>query len=363
MSEKLKEYSRIIWAIAMKDIVDALRNRTTLTVIVSVLFIIGIYQIMPEFENGDPLPRLVLYDQDSSSLVAQLKGRQDLDLVEASSLDRMESYIGHRDFVVLGLVLPRSFDEMVEEGTSLELDGFVIHWAPEEDVTELTSFFERELGDLIGRSVVISLEGNTVFTRPDSRGMPFLVSVMMVLVLTMIGISLVPNLILEEKTSKTIATLMVSPAKEWQLVAGKALSGTFYCFVALAIAFALNRALITHWWLVILVGICGSFFVVSIGLMLGSTIEIIQQLMLWAWPILILLLVPVFLSLLTDVLPWKVRTLLSWVPTVALSKAFRVSFTERALFSDFGPELGLVLGATAVILAGVVFIIRRADRG
>jgi ABC-type transport system involved in multi-copper enzyme maturation permease subunit len=363
MSEKLREYSRIIWAIATKDIADAIKNKITLTVIVSVLFIIVLYQLMPEFENGDPLPRVVLYDQGNSSLVAQLKIRQDLDLVDASSQDWMESYIGHRDFVVLGLVLPKSFDNMVEEGTSLALEGYTVHWAPEEDVTELTSFFERELGVLIGRSVMIRLEGNTVFTRPDSRGMPFLISVMMVLVLTMIGISLVPNLMLEEKATKTIETLMVSPAKEWQLVAGKALSGTFYCFVALAIAYAFNTRLITHWWLVILVGISGSLFAVSIGLLLGSTIELRQQLMLWAWPVLILLLVPVFLSLLTDLLPGKVLSLLGWVPTVALSRAFRVSFTERALLSEFGPELGLVLGATVVLLAGVVYVIRRTDQG
>lgn len=361
MTEKSREYFRIIWAIATKDITDALRNRTTLTVIVSVLFIIVLYQLMPEFENGDLLPRVVLYDQGSSSLVTQLEGRENLDLVEASSQDWMESYIGHRDFVALGLVLPGSFDEIVEANGPVELEGYVIHWAPEENVTELTSFFERELGNLVGRNVVISLKGNTVFTRPDSRGMPFLISIMMVLVLTMIGISLVPNLILEEKVSKTIETLMVSPAKEWQLVAGKALSGAFYCFVALAIAFAFNTALITHWWLAVLVGIIGSFFAVSLGLLLGSAIEIRQQLMLLAWPILIILLVPVFLSLLTEILPGNVLAILAWVPTVALSRAFRVSFTERALLSDFGLELGLVIGVTVLLLAGVVLVIRRKD--
>jgi ABC-2 type transport system permease protein len=362
MAEKLSENLRIIWAIAAKDIVDSVRNKTTLTVIVSVLFIIVFYQILPELENGDPLPRLVFYDEGSSTIISQLEDNPRLDLVEASSKDWMEGYIGHRDFVVLGLVLPMSFDKTVEEGVPIELEGYVVHWASDENAMALDTFFERELGDLVGGALKINLEGNTVFTQPDSRGLPFLISVMMVLALTMIGISLTPNLMLEEKVTKTINTLMVSPASEWQLVAGKAVSGAFYCMVVLSIAFAFNTALITHWWLAILAGICGSLFVVSLGLLLGSVIEVRQQLMLWAWLVLVPLIMPVFLSLLTDLLPKGVIAALGWVPTVGLAKVFRVSFTEHALLSDFGVDLGLVLGATALILAGVVFVIRRSDR-
>lgn len=362
MFEKLREYSRIIWAIAVKDIVDAIKNKTTLSVIGAVLFLMVFYQILPQLENGNPLPRLVLYDEGSSTIIAQLEDNPELDLVDASSQDWMEGYIGHRDFVVLGLVLPRSFDQTVEEDDAIELDGYIVHWSSEENATEIVAFFERVLGELVGGNVQINLEGNTVFTQPNSRGLPFLISAMLVIALTMIGISLIPNLMLEEKTSKTIDTLMISPASEWQLVAGKAISGAFYCMLALAIAFAFNTALITHWWLAILAGICGALFVVSLGLLLGSVIEVRQQLMLWAWLVLIPLIMPVFLSLLTDLLPEGVITVLGLIPSVALAKVFRVSFTEHAIFSDFGLELGLVLGATALILTGVVFIIRRSDR-
>lgn len=357
------EHLRIIWAIAAKDIADAIKNKTTLSVIISILFLMIMYQVLPEFENGNPLPRLVLYDQGSAEVVAELDASPRSDLVEADSQNWMEAYIAHRDFVVLGLVLPRSFDGMIEGTNSIELEGYVIHWASDDDAAELRTFFEGELGGLVGRDVTINLSGNTVYTRPDSRGMPFLISVMMVLALTIIGISLVPNLMLEEKATKTIDTLMVSPASGWQLVMGKAVSGVFYCMLALAIAFAFNTALITHWWLAILAGVCGSLFVVSLGLLLGSAVEVRQQLILWGWVALVPLIIPVFLSLLTDLLPSGVIAALRWIPTVALAKVFRVSFTEHALLSDFGSDLALVLGFTALILVAVVLVIRRSDRG
>jgi ABC-2 type transport system permease protein len=363
MTVNIREHLRIIWAIASKDIVDAIKNRTTLSVIISVLFLMVFYQILPKFENGNPPPRLVLVNEGGSSLISQLDSDQSFDLVEATNQSWMEAYIAHRDFVVLGLVLPGSFDGMVDESRPIALEGYSIHWAPDGEADELRTFFEGKLGELVGKEVEINLTGNTVFTRPDSRGMPFLISVMMVLALTIIGITLVPNLMLEEKSSKTIDTLMLSPASSWQLVAGKAVTGVFYCMLALAIAFAFNIALITHWWLAILGGLCGAIFVVSLGLLLGSVIEVRQQLMLWSWVALVPLIMPVFLSLLTDILPGGVITALGWIPTVALAKVFRVSFTEHAFVSDFGPELGLVIVASALILAVVVFVIRRMDRG
>jgi hypothetical protein len=64
---------RIIWTIARKDIIDALKNRTNLGVIFSALFLMLVFHDMPELENGDFLPRIVIYDNGNSSLVSQLE--------------------------------------------------------------------------------------------------------------------------------------------------------------------------------------------------------------------------------------------------------------------------------------------------
>jgi hypothetical protein len=68
------------------------------------------------------------------------------------------------------------------------------------------------------------------------------------------------------------------------------------------------------------------------------------------------------LSILSDLLPPSLITVLGWIPTVALSKTLRLSFSNHAPLSQFGAELLLIVGWAGLILTGVVWLIRRADR-
>ncbi len=56
------ESFRIIWAIAAKDISDAIKNKTSLGIIISTLLMIVFLRFLPTLENGSTLPRLALYD-------------------------------------------------------------------------------------------------------------------------------------------------------------------------------------------------------------------------------------------------------------------------------------------------------------
>ena len=44
---------RVIGALTRKDVVEAVRNRTTLTTLFTVIFIILFYRFLPELESGD----------------------------------------------------------------------------------------------------------------------------------------------------------------------------------------------------------------------------------------------------------------------------------------------------------------------
>jgi ABC-2 type transport system permease protein len=178
----------------------------------------------------------------------------------------------------------------------------------------------------------------------------------------MVGVSLVPNIMLEEKDTKTLDALLVSPAKPVHIVLGKAATGLFYCLSGMAVAYAFNLALINQWWLAILAGVSGSAFTVALGLLVGSTIGNRAQLMLWAWVLLIPLLVPTFLSVMKDVLPAGLLSAFQWIPTVALSKVLRLSFSNRAPLATFGPELALIAVWTLLVLVAVIWVVRRSDR-
>jgi hypothetical protein len=106
----------------------------------------------------------------------------------------------------------------------------------------------------------------------------------------------------------------------------------------------------------------GSLFTVALGLLMGSLFEVKQQLTLWGFVLIAVLLMPIFLSIMSAILPDAVGAVISWVPTVALSTVFRVSFSGGAPLAKIGPQLALVVGWTAPILAATVWIVRRSDR-
>jgi ABC-2 type transport system permease protein len=353
---------RIVWALAAKDIADAVKNRTTLTLIITVLFTVFAYRMLPSWQNGDLPPRLALYDAGESRLVAELEHSNDFDLFLATSQREMEAYLGSMDIVVLGLVLPTGFDQHLASDNPVELDGYVIHWASAGAAANVQTFFEAQLAELTGKPARINIDGNTVYTQKDSRGYALLAALSVIFAVTMVGISMVPNIMLEEKQTKTIDALLVSPASAGHVVLGKTLTGLFYCLTAIGVAFAFNLALINHWGLAIVAALCGSLFTVALGLLLGSIIESRGQLTLWAWVMFIPLLAPVLLSVLDDVLPAGLVTAFRLVPTVALSRVLRVSFSDRAPVVQFAPELVLVAGCAVLVLAAVAWVVRRSDR-
>jgi ABC-type Na+ efflux pump permease subunit len=170
------------------------------------------------------------------------------------------------------------------------------------------------------------------------------------------------NLIFEEKQTKAVDALLVSPASSEQVVIAKFLTGLFYCLLGAAVVLVLNSSLITHWWLAILGIIVGSFFTVGVGILLGSIFEVRQQLMLWGFMIFIPLLLPLFLSIMSNILPKTLIDVIAWLPTVALDKVFRISFSAQAPLVQFGPQLLLVACYAAFFFTLVVWVLRRSDR-
>jgi ABC-type Na+ efflux pump permease subunit len=184
----------------------------------------------------------------------------------------------------------------------------------------------------------------------------------MAFVLMMIGIIMPPHLMFEEKQARTLDVLLVSPASAWHVVLGKALVGLFYSFVGIGLTYALNRALITQWWLAILVALCGALFAVSLGLFFGVALDNRQQLMIWSWVLFIPLFLPMMLSLMEGLLPETLIRIFRWVPSTALFNVIRLSFADQAPLGSFAPQLLWVLFWAGAALSVIVWLVSRQDR-
>lgn len=344
---------RMVWAIAAKDITDAIRNKTILANLATIVFVVVFYRFLPVLESGGELPGLMIYDAGQSIQAARLESSEAFRTHTATSLEQVQAYVGRADGVRMGIVLPPDLDEVLASGQTLTVDGYVPHWATRRQVEELRAFYEAELSAWAGQPVQIRTEGNVVYPQLESGGLSFFTSLTLVLALTLTGILTVTHLMLEEKQTRTLEALLVSPASIGQVVAGKALAGAAYCLVAAAGVLILNGKVVTHWGLAILAAACGAALSVALGLLLGSIFQVKQQLMLWGFLLLNVLLVPVFLEMESDLLPQGFGAVLHWVPTVALARTVRLSFVRHVPWGLFAANLGLVLAGAGLLYLAV----------
>ncbi len=87
-----KNYLRIIWVIASKDIVDAIKNKTTLSVFVGVVLMMLTTQALPLILSLQDTQRLVVYDAGDAPLLERLRESDQFDLVVVDSLVEMEKF-------------------------------------------------------------------------------------------------------------------------------------------------------------------------------------------------------------------------------------------------------------------------------
>ena len=178
----------------------------------------------------------------------------------------------------------------------------------------------------------------------------------------MMGVQLVPTLIFEEKQTKTMDALLVSPASISQVVVGKALAGLFYVLVSAGVMFAINWAGVVHWEVALLFVLGIGVFSVGVGLVLGSFFERQQDVASLTVLLLVVFIGALFVDMLGLDMPAVVQAMLAWVPSVALAEILRFVFLESTPWVQVWTNLGSVLGISLLLYGGVVWKVRRSDR-
>jgi ABC-2 type transport system permease protein len=356
--------ARIIWAITAKDLKEVLRNKNTLSVLLSALFIVVMYRMLPVLIRGLEPTNVLIYDVGDSVLLAYLENSQ---AVEAwtgyETEEQMKRKLGDGDVPELGLVIPADFDQLLETGGDATLQGYILYWVGDEEAAALVKEVEDEIARQLGRRVPINTNGNAVFMQPDSRGIGMQAAAAAVFLLTMIGLSLVSNLMLVEKNNRTLDVLLVSPASEWQIVLSKALTGLFYCLLGGGVALAINHEIVVHWWLAIPGLVCFSLFAVSLGLLLGMKIDNRGQLTLWAWVLILPLFLPVMFVMAEELFPDIVIQISQLIPTSVFFNFLRYTFADPISIGTPLLAVALILIWAIFGLAAVIWAVRRRDRG
>jgi ABC-2 type transport system permease protein len=354
--QAFRQNIRIILAITSKDILDSVKNKTTISVLVSTLFVFVFYMYLPILEQEEVIH---LYDAGGSSWLPVLEDSQPIQVSVYNTLVEMQSRILRSGEPSLGLVLPVGFDQEVASGNPPELQGYMLNWVSEKQASQIVAMAQAQISGVIGIPVNISVE--RVFLLPSSTGTGLSRAVGSLLLVMMIGLVLVPNLMLEEKRSRTLDALLVSPASPGQIATGKALSGLFFCFLGFGLICLFNFSLVMQWGLVFLAGLCAALFTVSLGLLLGIVMESRQQMVI-ANLLIFPMLIAIFISVETEVLPVWLTTISRWLPLTAAFDLLRASFTPHTNMDFIIPRVADVLLFFLFLLGIVAWKVRRTDR-
>jgi ABC-2 family transporter protein len=340
-TRRFKTSLRIILAITSKDVLDALKNKIIVSQLLSALILSAFFTIMPLFSDTGT-PQVFLADDGHSSFLNKIESSDRLNVRLYDSVEEMKTDFIKRADRQLALVLPNDFDQTIAHGSVPQVQGYALNWVSEKTIAEKTAIIQSSLAEIIGNPVQIIMAGGTLYMLPDSNG-GLLEAAGIIVILLTTGMLLVPNLLLEEKRTRTIDALLVSPANNSQIAIAKTLTGFFYVSIFAILVVAANGFLILQWgvtlWNITLTVLVS----VSVGLLLGILIDNRQRLIITTQILLIPLVIPILLRIISDVVPGWLAVIIRWIPSAVMFDLLRISFSNQSALSQILPRMGILI--------------------
>jgi ABC-type transport system involved in multi-copper enzyme maturation permease subunit len=355
-----RQSTRIILAVATKDITEALRNRTLLTITIGVLVLMLTGPALSKLINRNQ-PTLVMFAPAGADMFQSLEDRDDLRLVLVDSQEQMNATILQPSQTIIGVVVPTMAGS--DPSTGLVLEGYTSHWVTESVLSKRVAFFETALSEASGKSVRIESAVNRLYPSQAESNQFTMISLSLMTMILLMGLALVPYLFIEEKESHTLDALLVSPAHYWQLVVGKLIAGAAYCLIAAAIVLLFNYRFVVHWDVMLITVVLGTAFTVALGLLLGMLFDNAASMGLLTSLLTIVLLVPPLLQTMGGgKIPAALLTAISWLPSSVIYQLIILAMLGEVPIDPVWKGMLLLVGTTLVLCLLVVWRIRQMDR-
>jgi ABC-2 type transport system permease protein len=358
--KKIRDSMYIAWTIAVKDVRDAFKNRATRTNIFILVGLVVFFYWSSTIRPFDKRVDVVVYDEGRTSLAlerTELSDGSELDFRSADSIEDMEKAMEYQN---LGLVIPANFDQEMDSGGQLNLTGY-IYWAQRGQVAELETKYSAMFSEYFGVPVQVNIGDNILIPQTGALGMASTAAFHVFFAVFWMAIAVVPFLIIEERQSKTMDALLVSPASPGQVVLGKALAGMILLIAIAGLSLALNGIYITLWGWALLGFLITALFAIGLALLMGSLIRSPQQITLWMLPVVLVFVIPAFFADEPN-LNAGLKSVLSWLPSTAFSRVLGFSVSNGAPIGMVTLNLAIALVSIILVYALVIWQVRRSDR-
>jgi ABC-type polysaccharide/polyol phosphate export permease len=359
----IKDHMRIFWAISSKDIIDAIKNKIVQGVLIGVGFLMLSSQALSLLVGLKEEPTAYYWDQAKSTVFKEIARGRELAIFPRDDLLELTAAVSQSAEPVLGIVIPPDLDDQLESGETLLLQAYYASWVPTTKISEQVLYFEENLGIQTGEQISIYTEGNGLYPPSDGSGYPMMIAFGMVLGVMTIGLILTPYLIVDEKENQTLDALRISPAGTLHILIGKSVVGLFYSLIASSLIFILSWRWVAHWEIILLAVVFGGLAAVSIGLFVGTLIDNPTNVNMGVGLLLAVLLLPMYFwtGLVQKLSPFF-QTIFEIIPTIAMYRIVRQSFTEIASIELVWGNLLILVAWILVGLGLLAWRIRNMDR-
>lgn len=349
---------RIIRTVAIKDILDSLRNRVTLMVILGVFSVALTAQIFPLLLQTQNITIVEVYDAGASQALYALGEVERLRVSRLRNPEELVKAAQDGNASTISVALPEDLDARLAAGDPLNLQANMVFWAAaSRRGQELSARLAGELSQAWG--VPVTLNVTPVYPLSTTGG--HFGMVINGLVVAVFGISaiLVPILLLEERETRTLDAMLLSPARGWQVIAGKALAGMIYGLVTAGILLFFNRHLVLHWNWVLAGTLVMIVLSTGIGLLLGLMAQDQQGVNAWVSLVFAAGFLPVVILSLGLKVPIWLGRLLAFIPTSAYGYLLQAGLVVDVPASQVLLWLGVLLAWTVLAYALLVVRMRR----
>jgi ABC-2 type transport system permease protein len=356
---------RIVWAIAQKDILDAIKNRYLLMGLILPVGLSLLFRVLFQSISNPSSLTVAVYDPSGSRLTAELLALPGVKVLKVDSEAQLREQVNKGGAATGGISIPESFDQEVNSGRQPEL---TVYLNPQKGNVQLAAFREllsEQVWALNSAAAPARIhwlefspaEGSSV--QSTLRLDLYLLVMFLVMSLTMTGAFVVPLLLVEEKDKHTLEFLLVSPATPTEVVIGKALTGLVYSALGAGTLIALNHGWSGNWPLTVLALILGALFLVAVGLLMGSVFHTMMQVNTWSSIVMLVLLAPSWFTVfqLSSILGTAVRL----IPTYYLADLLSLSLNNAATLPGAGTDIAVLLGSLILTFGAVIWILRRQE--
>jgi len=364
---------RSILAVARKDALDLLLNKSTLSVLLIPILVAVLFAFLGVALTVRPT-NLLVYNPDGSAVEQVLRDAfTDAQVTLAGSAAQVRGAFpagsGHAALpYAAGLIVPPHFEASLRAGEPAHLELYV---AGDQVSSQQRQLLERALSDY-SRSVIspaspvqitaVSVDPSISGSFGSQSGAFYaMLSLMAALV---VGTSLVPNLLIEEKEQGTLRMLLVSPASLADVVAGKLLVGLAYQLVLGLGTLGVQRAFTGQTPLVLLFLLVGSCLGIALGLLVGSIFKTASAGGPFTGLMALLYIFPaIFVGPLGQFFQSDtIQQIIQVLPSYYLASGLFAALQGRATFADALFDLAVVLLTALAFFLAAVWVLWRQTR-